>query len=65
MHVVPRMALLCAACVLVLVAFEYSAVCMLQDPDEGAIYTTGELYTNPNDFLPSKVNCRPRKLYGQ
>ena len=61
----PRMALLCAACVLLLVAFECSAVCVLQDPDEGAIYTTGELYTNPNDFLPSKVNCWLRKLYGQ
>ena len=52
-------------CCLCLVVFECSAVCVLQDPDEGAIYTTGELYTNPNDFLPSKVNCRLRKLYGQ
>ena len=59
------MALLCTACVLLLVAFECSAVCVLQDPDEGAIYTTGELYTNPNDFLPSKVNCWLRSQIGR
>ena len=41
---------------IVVVVFEFIAVCMLQDPDEGAIYS-GELYTNPNDFLP-KVNVR-------
>ena len=55
---VPRMLLLH---VVIVVVFEFIAVCMLQDPDEGAIYS-GELYTNPNDFLP-KVNVRPRKLY--
>ena len=50
---VPRMVSLHAV---VVVVFEFIAVCMLQDPDEGAIYS-GELYTNPNDFLP-KVNVR-------
>ena len=45
------------------VAFECSAVFLLQDPDEAAIYTSGELYTNPNDFLLSKVNFQLRKTW--